>query len=250
MNSPRLIKILGLVGLFLLVSLWFLFFFFPNTVEMSRVKRQVKDLGDQIQSNMRVDDEFEYSDQAELDRFSAAEAELRGSLPEVNGSDGFFRMIANISEFLKESAAAEGLSNLIVSSNSQDLEINAQTLPQAGQTLEELLQFTSNRLREIQVEEERQRGRTADTREIGSGEKGPFGLAHHTVFMTFAGELKPSLSFLHRLPTLDRSLRIERIVISEGVRQPLFLVHAKIYYWDTRQKIHSGEASEAGDAQE
>ncbi len=246
MNRHRLIKILGLVGLFLLVLLWFLFFFFPHTVEMSRVKRQLKDLGDQVQSNMNAGDLFEYSDQQELNRFAEAESELRTSLPRIDGPDGFLRLITSVSVFLKESAAAEGLSNLIVSSNSQDLEINAQTLPQTGQSLEELLLFTSTRLREIQVEEERLRGGAALL-----DEQGPFGLSSHALIMTFAGDLQPSLSFLHRLPVLDRSLRLEKMVISEGKSRPLFLVHARLYYWDARRKQPpASDSAEEGDAEE
>lgn len=227
MKRHRLIKMFALAGLPLLALLWFVLFFFPVTVEMSQVKRQIKDLGDQLHRNANIGDRFVLSDQSELDRIAAAVNELRDGLPHVAGADGFLRLMTVVSAFLKETAATEGLNNLIVSSNSQDLEINAQTLPQSGQALEELLQFTSNRLREIQTEgKQNQTGASAE-----ADGKGPFGLSTHNLLITFSGGLKPALTFLHRLPELDRSLRTERLVISEGLHQPLFLVHARLDYW-------------------
>lgn len=246
MNRFRLVKIVGLAGLPLVVVLWFLLFFLPNTVQTSQAKRQLKDIGDQLKRNLQLDDRFELSDPLELERFARAEEELRGGLPTVDGADGFLRMITAVSGFLKETAAAEGLSNLIVSSNSRDLEINAQTLPQSGESLEELLQFTSNRLREILVESER-RGQES----VSAEGKGPFGLSSHQLYMAFSGELKTALSFLHRLPMLHRALRMERMVICQGTKSPLFLVYARIFFWDQRGiRRGTGANSEAGHAQE
>ncbi len=245
MNRYRLVKIIGLAGIPLLIFLWFLVFFMPNMVETNQVKRQLKDIADQLKRNIKVDDQFENPDRQELERFRTAEEELQNELPSVDSADGFLRLITTVSGFLKETAAAERLSNLIVSSNSRDLEINAQTLPQSGESLEELLQFTSNRLREIQVESERNGGNSAV-----NNRNGPFGLSSHNLYMAFSGDLKPALSFLHRLPMLDRSLRIEKMVVCEGVKQPLFLVYARLFFWDHRGIRRGGTASpEAGNAQ-
>lgn len=246
MIPQRWLKLIGLAGLILLVILWFALFFFPSTIELNKLKREVKDLGDQINQNINAGEAFEYPDTQELERFEASRSQLQTELPRVEHAEGLFRMITQVSGFLKETAAAEGLSNLIVSSNSKDLEINAQALPQTGQDLEELLMFSSTRLRELQVEMDRKGVRGAAVPEVG-----PFGLASHTLFMTFTGDLKAALSFLHRLPSLDRSLRIEKLVVGEGRKNPLFLVLVRLYFWDVgSKKGQAVDETEGAHAQE
>jgi hypothetical protein len=228
MMAQRWFKLIGLAGLVLLVALWFVLFFFPSTVELNHLKREARDLGDQIKGNMNAGEAFEFPDTLELGRFQTTETQLQTELPRIEHADGLFRLITQVSGFLKEAAAAEGLGNLIVSSNSKDLEINAQALPQTGRDLEELLMFSSSRLREIQVQ--------ADRGAALPQSAGPFGLASHTLFMTFAGDLKAALSFLHRLPSLNRALRVEKLVLSEGRENPLFLVLVRLHFWDVRAR--------------
>jgi hypothetical protein len=228
MMAQRWFKLIGLAGLVLLVALWFVLFFFPSTIELNHLKREVRDLGDQIKRNMNAGEVFEFPDTLELGRFQTTETQLQKELPRIEHADGLFRLITQVSGFLKETAAAEGLGNLIVSSNSKDLEINAQALPQTGRDLEELLMFSSSRLREIQV--------LADRGTALPQSGGPFGLSSHTLFMTFAGDLKAALSFLHRLPSRNRALRVEKLVLSEGRENPLFLVLVRLYFWDVRAR--------------
>jgi len=238
-----LIKVVGIAGLLLAVVLYIIIYFFPTLKDINRSRRDLKDMNLKITDYVKMEGTFSFSTQHEREFFKEAETALRNRIPQIRSREEFIALFTRISNEIQDQAQKDGISNLVFTSDSVDLKINASSLSSDKKTLDSLLSFTTLRLSQLYKEEEMNRGRVANGQtnaNPGSGLAALVpGVTFHTVSLSFTGDLKNALNFINHTPWNNYYINQEKILISAGEPNPFFIVFVRIYYIDLREKTNA-----------
>ncbi|MCP4213241.1 MAG: hypothetical protein GY765_01235 [bacterium] len=240
-NKYSWLKVAGIAFLITLVVLYMLFYFMPTISETNRLKRKLKDMSSKIDNFLQIEKEFAYSDRQERSYFKLADDEIKSRLPVINSRENFIRLFTDIFDEIKTLAQRDGIYNLMLTSNSSELELNAPPLASDEKSLEELQKFASVRLKRIESKMYRRSKRyktTRSTKKQDAGEPAPLfkNLSSGTVFVSFSGNLKNAAAFINHIPWSDYYLRVDNITVAACNLAPCFMLHLKIYYIDERKK--------------
>jgi hypothetical protein len=236
-NKYVLIKISGIMSILVAVLLYFLLYFIPSLKAINRYKRQVKDINLRMSDFMKEENAFSFSTEKEKGYFQKVEQELLDKLPEVKSREDFISLFTRISDQLKQQAEQDGIRNLVLKSDSKDLQVNAGTISSDSEEMQELQTFTNRRMARLKKEAQRNVPRSVP----GSGAPKPTGLQalvpnlkYHTVSMSFTGEIGNALNFINHIPWNPYFVSQDRILVSAGESFPIYMVFLKIYYIDQR----------------
>lgn len=233
-----LIKILGIAGLLLVVLIYFLAYFIPALKDINRYRRELKDMNLKITDYVKMESSFSFSTEQERLFFQQAQEVLKSKIPEIRSREEFIALFTRISNQLQDQAQKDGVFNLMLTSESKDLRINASSLSSDKQSLDDLLSFTTVRLNRLRKDQE-----MALTRQFES-QRGPVpgsglatmipGTSYHIVSLSFTGNLKSALNFINHLSWSNYYISAEKILIDSGTVYPYFIVFLRIYYIDLR----------------
>ncbi len=110
MKKPRwMIGLAGTAGAIILIAVYLVVYIFPSMESINRHRREVKNFELKIADlgNMRVN--LTFPDQRERKYFLRAERMLKRKIPQVIDSKAFDSLIENLSLYLKNLAASEGV---------------------------------------------------------------------------------------------------------------------------------------------
>lgn len=245
-----LIKVFGFVALLMVILIYFVVYFLPSIKDISRYKRELKDMNLKIADFVKMEGSFTFSNEAERNYFRLSEEELKSKVPEVKNREDIIALYTRVSNYIQSLAREDGIHNLVVTSDSKDLKVNAGSLASDKRTLDDLLVFATRRLamlsKQIDMEERRRIPSAMDP----NLNKGPTGIdsllpgvKHHTVWLSFTGEIKNAVNFINHIPWSNYYLKQDRIMVTEGDFYPYYLVSVRVYYIDRRPepKLKPGE---------
>ena len=239
-----LIKVSGIVGLIVIILLYFLLYFIPSLKSISRYKRELKDMNLKITDFVRQENAFTYSNDEERRHFEETEKELLSRIPEVKTREDYILLFTRVSDHIQKLAREDGILNLVLKSDSAELSVNASTFSRDKKTLDDLVSFTARRLLELRKEQEQ-----AEERRRGTGTDGVVspppgmnsdlyalvkGIKFHSVILSFTGELKNAMNFINHIPWSDYYLGEDKVLIAAGDFFPYYILLLKIYYIDKR----------------
>lgn len=245
-----LIKVFGFVALLMVILIYFVVYFLPSIKDISRYKRELKDMNLKIVDFVKMEGSFTFSDEAERTYFLLSQEELKGKVPEVKNREDIIALYTRVSNYIQSLAREDGIHNLVVTADSKDLKVNAGSLASDKRTLDDLLVFATRRLailrKQIDLEERRRIPSAMDPNLT----KGPTGLAsllpgikHNTIWLSFTADLRNAVNFINHIPWSNYYLKQDRIMVTEGDVYPYYLVSLRIYYIDQRAepKLRPGE---------
>jgi len=245
-NKYFLIRVGGIVFLLLLVVVYFLVYFMPVIENISRYKRDVKDMNLKISDFMKMESSFSYSNQQERSQFKQLEQQLNSRIPEVRTREEFIALFTRISESIRQLAARDGIHSLLLTSDSTDLKINAGSLSKNKESMDDLLYFSTHRLNTLKKEADMKR-RMAGNQIPGSvppaGGVETFmqNVDYHTLWLSFSSDLKSALNFVNHISWNEHYLTEEQLLVAGGETFPFFLVQMRIYYIDLRTNKNSND---------
>lgn len=235
-----LIKIMGIVGLMMVVVLYFIIYFLPTLKDINRYRRELKDKNLKITDYVKMENKFKFSTQQERGFFKQADAALKSRIPRIRSREEFIALFTLISNDIQNQAQKDGIYNLVLTSESKDLKINASSLSSDKKTLDDLLSFTTQRLTRLRKEEEMAASRIPYNQKPAAPGSGLAalvpGVNFHTVSLSFTGDLKSALNFVNHITWSNYYLSQDKILISRGASNPFFIVFVRIYYIDLREK--------------
>lgn len=224
------IKIFGIAFLIFFIFAYFLFYFIPSIETINRHKRELRDMNYKIKNFLDMKTEFSYTNQRETDIFKAVDDDLKARCPEIKSKEDFIGLFTEVFDYIKQRARSDGIFNLVLTSNSNELELNATSLHTDKKSLNRLLNFATARLTEI-------RGKAAASREtIPTPPPILEGLDHQTVFISFSGTLENAVHFINHLPWSGYYLKPDTILVASGDINPYYLVFLDVFFIDVRQK--------------
>lgn len=235
------IKIFGIAFLIFAIFAYFLLYFVPSVEQINLHKRQLKDMNLKIESFLAMEKEFSFTNQREQAIFAETDRALRAKIPEIKSREDFMTLFTRVFEYIKERARDDGIFNLVLTSNSSELELNATTLSSDKKSLKDLLNYATVRLNKIR--EEMARPKVRKGRMVASGQPAPKkksgileGLAHQTVFLSFAGNVTAAMNFINHIPWSDYYLRLDKVMVSVSETAPYYLVFLNVYFIDSRPR--------------
>ena len=223
------IKIFGIAFLIFFIFAYFLFYFIPSIETINRHKRELRDMNYKIKNFLDMKTKFSYTNQREDDIFKAVDDDLKDRCPEIKSKEDFIGLFTEVFDYIKQRARTDGIFNLVLTSNSNELELNATSLHSDKKSLTRLLNFATARLNEI-------REKAAASRDIPTLPPLLAGLDHQTVFISFSGSMENALNFINHLPWSGYYLRPDNILVSAGDIDPYYMVFLNVYFIDARQK--------------
>ncbi|MCP5103645.1 MAG: hypothetical protein GY950_09715 [bacterium] len=232
-NKYLFIKIFGIAFLIFLIIVYFLVYFIPSIEEINRRKRELKDMNFKIESFLNMEKEFSFADQREQQLLSSVDQGLKDRIPEVKNREDFISLFTRVLDYIKTRAHTDGIDNLVLTSTSSELQLNATTLFTDKKSLEQLLNFATVRLAQLKNQMQVIPGASPP----GTPPRRPAllpGLSHQTVFLSFTGQLTSSMNFVNHIPWSDYYLRADKIMLATGESMPYYFVHLKVYYIDQR----------------
>lgn len=228
-NKYLFIKIFGIAFLIFIIFAYFLFYFIPSIETINRHKRELKDMSYKIKNFLDMEKEFSFTNPREQDIFKAVDDDLKALCPEIKSKEDFIGLFTDVFDYIKQRARSEGIFNLVLTSNSKELELNATSLHTDKKSLNRLLNFATARMNEI-------REKAAAARDIARPSPLLPGLDYQTVFISFSGPLKNAVTFINHLPRGDYYLRPDNILVTAGDTDPYYLVFLNVYFIETRTK--------------
>ncbi len=237
------IKIFGIVFLILSVVIYFLLYFVPSVKSINKYRRQLKDTNLKIADFMKVENHFSFSSHQEEDYFTNAEQELKGKIPEISSREDFIALFTNIANDLQNRAKQDGIFNVLLKSDSDELQVDASSLSSDKKTLSDLLSYSSQRLSRLRKEREMHSTRTqprgANTPNPSNAPTGQLtdlvpDVQYQTITLSFTGDLKNALNFINHIPWSSHYLGENKILISTGSIFPYYIVFLRVYYLDRR----------------
>lgn len=246
-NKYFYLKVFGIVTLIMSGILYFLLYFVPTLKSINRYRRQLKDTNLKIADYMKVENTFTFASQQEEGFISRAEQELTGKIPEIRSREEFIALFTSIADDLQQQAKQDGIFNLLLKSQSQELQVDASSLSSDKKTLGNLLTYTAQRLSRLRKEQEVAMNRryvsgpTAATTAVQQPSTIPRnleelvpGVKYHTITLSFTGELKPALNFINHIPWSSHYIKEDKILVSAGEMFPYYIVFLRVYYLDRR----------------
>lgn len=240
-NKYTLIKIFGIASLIFVIFAYFLFYFIPTIEAINLHKRQLKDMNYKIENFLSMEKEFSFTNQREQAILKEADEALRNRVPEIKSKEDFIALFTRVFDYIKQLARKDGIYNLVLTSNSEELELNATTLSSDKRSLDQLLNFATVRLNKIRSERDNLKRRSGPM--VPSGQPvlpttPPLleGMTHQTVFLTFSGNVRSAMNFINHIPWSEYYLRPDTISISVSETAPYYMVYLNVYYIDLRAK--------------
>ena len=196
---------------------------------------------------VKMEGAFSFSNQMERNLFKQSEEELKKRITEVRRREDFITLFTKVSNYIQNLAKTDGIFNLVITSDSKELKVKAGSLSTDKRSLEELLNFSAQRLNMIRKQQEmNDRNRrylrnqnTSQTMQSGISSLVK-GVKYHTIWISFSGELKNALDFINHLPWSDDYIREDKIIVSKSDFLPYYIVSLKIYYIDLRTSSGDG----------
>ncbi len=233
-----LLKILGIASLILVVILYLAFYFLPTLKDLSRKKRALKDMNFKISNFLKTETTFSHPNPKEESLFKSADDALLQRIPEVKSREDFVALFTQVFDYIKQAARKDGVYNLMITSNSSEMELNATTLSTDRNSFEKLMRFSSRRMVEVKKDLGKEEGRKALLNEMGKSDtvETPLfdKLNSHTIFLSFSGDLKSTLNFINHIPWGKYYMRLGSITVAADGIFPYFMVYLKVYYIDQR----------------
>lgn len=231
-NKYFIIKFSGIAALILIIICYFLFYFIPVVKAINISKRQLKDMNLKIEDFKKVENKFAFSNSEEEALWAKVEKQLKGHIPEVKNREAFIQLFTDISNEIQKLAQRDGISNLVLSSNSEELKVNASSLSSDKKTLDGLLTFSQRRTNQFMRDSE-DRIKTADmdflTHSLSSLVDG---IKYKVISLSFTGPLKNSLNFINHITWGKYLIAEDKIMVSSEELFPCYIVFLKIYYID------------------
>lgn len=229
------IKIAGFLSLIVLIITYFLLYFIPALKSINRYKRQLKDMNLKISDFVRMENAFSFSNEQESSYIEQTDQELIGKIPQVRTREDYFTLFTKIFNYIQTLAETDGILNLVMKSDSQELSMNAGTLSTNKKTIDDLSSFTGRRLTRLLEEQSRVSKEQKGVQ--GNGFSARFKNAKsQTITLSFTGELKKAVNFINHIPWSDYYLSEERILVSTGDNFPYYIVFLRIYYIELRKQ--------------
>lgn len=229
-NKYLLIKISGIAFLLLIIVAYFLFYFIPSIETINRYKRELKDVNYQIKNFLDIEKEFSFTNQREQEILKAVNDDLRDRCPEIRSKEDFIGLFTEVFDYIKQRARSDSIFNLVLTSNSDELELNATSLHTDKKSLKRLQNFATARLNEI-----KEKTATSASPVVPPPPLLP-GLDHQTVLISFSGGLENAVNFINHLPWSGYYLRPDNILVAAGDIEPYYLVFLNVYFIDSRSK--------------
>jgi len=233
-----LYKIAGIAFLIFVIILYFLLYFLPTVKEISLYKRQFKDMKQKIADYIKMENAFTYSDSQESQYFERSERDLGDRIPKIVNREEFIALFTRVSNEVRDLARQDGIFNLVINSDSEELKVHAGSLSADKKSLDDLLSFAIRRLDQLRKEQEMRGRQQWETTPKPGPQTGlaevVAGAKYHTVSLSFTGPLKNALTFINHLPWSHYYLRPDQILVNNGEIFPYFIVFIKIYYVDSR----------------
>lgn len=233
-NKYVFIKIFGIAFLIFLIFLYLVIYFVPSIENINRRKRDLKDMNFKIKNFLEMEKEFSHSNQREQAFFNRLDEELGARVPEVRSKEDFIALFTRVLDFIKNRARADGISTLVFTSDSRELQLNATTLFTDKRSLKQLLNFATVRLTDIKSKLAAARSRAAPA--PGKPVPSLANLDHQTVYLTFSGDLPNAMNFINHIPWSDYYLRPDHIMVSAGGMATYYFVFLRVYFIDLRPK--------------
>lgn len=228
-NKYFFIKVFGIAFLILIIFAYFLFYFIPSVEGINRYKRDVRDMNFKIKNFLEMEKEFSFTNEREQGLFTAVDEDLKARIPEIKSREELIGLFTEVFDYIKHRARSDGIDNLVLTSNSKELELNATSLYTDKASWTQLLNFANARLTEV-------RERTAGVKTTPPSPPLLPGMSHQTVFVSFSGPNRKALDFINHLPWSDRYLRPDNILVSAGDIAPYYMVFLNVYYIDLRSQ--------------
>jgi hypothetical protein len=243
-----LIKVFSILGLLMVIFIYFAIYFLPTVKDISKYKRDLKDMNLKISDFVKMEGSFSFANDAERGIIQRSEEELKSRVPEVKNREDFIALFTRVSNYIQGLAREDGIHNLVVTSDSKDLKINAGSLASDKRTLDDLLVFATRRLamlrKRLDMEERKRPLPLPAQNQAARAAAGLAGLLpgvkHRTVWLSFTADLKNAAGFINHIPWSNYYLSQDRILVSSGDVFPYYLVSLKIFYIDLRPEPKKG----------
>jgi hypothetical protein len=245
------IKFAGIAFLILVLVGYFLVYFLPSVKAINRYKRTLKDMNLKISDFLEMERAFSFSNQVERLYFSRSEQELKIRFPEVRSREEFVALFTKVSDYVRNLAVKDGISNLVLTFGSSEVSDKDGLLSTDKKSLDDLIRFSAQCLDLIRKKMEmEQQNRNfpkprATPRTDGGLASLVKGVKHHTAWLSFTGNSKNAASFINHIPWGDSYLRTDKIVVVDGNLFPYYILLLKIYYIDLRSGPEAGKRSRA-----
>lgn len=239
-----IIKVAGILFFMLVSVLYFILYFMPTVKSISKYKRDVKDINLKISDFVKAENAFTFSNRLERSYFMQSDIDLKKGIGVIRSREDFIQLFTNIAGKIRSTAQRDGLTALVLTSQSKDLNVNAGNMNSDKKTLDQLLEFSISRLKALEREDllARQnlslRGVTAKAIPVLAGlvKDARF----HTLWLSFTGPLKSAMNFINHLSWSGFYLGIEKVIVAKGDIFPNYIVQVKIYYIDLRTTGRNG----------
>jgi hypothetical protein len=228
-NKYLLIRIFGFAFLIFIIFAYFLFYFIPSVENINRYKRELRDMNFKIKNFLEIEKEFSFTNEHEQSVFNAVDEDLKSRIPEIKSKEELIGLFTEVFDYIKQRARADGINNLVLTSNSKELELNATSLYTDKASWKQLMNFANARLTEV-------RERPAAAKTVPTGAPLFPGISHQTVFVSFSGSIRNAMNFINHLPWSDRYLKPDNILVSAGDIAPYYMVFLNVYYMDQRSQ--------------
>lgn len=236
-NKYLFIKIFGIAFLLFSIFIYFIFYFVPFVKDVNHYKRELKDMNLKIKNFFEMEKEFSFSNERERAFFKEADDDLMSKISEVKSKEDFIALFTIVFNYIKKLARTDGLYNMVLTSNSKELELNATTLSTDKKSLDRLLHFAKLRINELRnkmdVSKETVNPTVPSTQPLI---KQPLleNLNYQTIFLSFSGDLQNAMTFINHIPWSSYYLRPGDILVSIGEISPYYMVFLKVYFIDLR----------------
>jgi len=221
------IRYLGITLFFFVAFLYLALYFLPTVKAINRLKREQREVSGKIADFQRTAGRFVFPDHRERELTAAARRELATALPVVTDREGEIARFNRLCGAIQSAAREEGIDDLIITSTSRELDMNARLTGAETGDPAGLLTFVANRLSALKSQE-------AENATATSPGTGP-ALARHTAALAFSADLPKGLAFLKRLAWLGTAAAPGRVVIEAAPGKPRMLVELRAHYLDLRK---------------
>jgi hypothetical protein len=229
------IKVFGIVFLLSLIFLYLAIYFIPSIENINRRKRELKDMHFKIKNFLEMEKEFSHSNERERLFFNRLDEELGAQVPGVRSKEPFIALFTRVLDYIKNRARADGISNLVFTSDSRELQLNAAPLSTDKRSLKQLFNFAAVCLSDI-------KSKTAAARSPAPLLEN---LHYQTVYLAFSGNLPSAVNFINHIPWSDHYIRPDHITVSAGDMSAYYFVFLRVYFIDLSSG--SGPSSQSAD---
>ncbi len=217
--------VLKALGLLLFVVLFSILVLFPLIKDISRLKREKKDLELKISDFRQTAYRFSLPDERERALFREEDKALRRAALTVQTEGDLQILIERADRYIQNLARLRGIRE------KEYVLMPANEIYRANEQAAELRNFIAAYLKERQPQPAEEYDE--DSFFI------PLGLNYCRLWLFWTAEMSRALPFLNRLTWGNEYLGPEKIFVSEGGQYPLFAVELRLYFFDRRRQPSS-----------